>query len=252
MKRRKIKPSRHAAFTLVELLVVISIVALLIGILLPALSAARGAARTTVCLSNQRQIGIAANVFSNDYDGYITACDPSGNLWWYGVLKPYVQGGEEDNNPNTPNATAEAFTCPEAEIPGVSSPRGFLTTYAWARWADPAVSSLAGEFSSFDPELVDSTGGRAINIRYGDLVRASSLPLLIEPTLRVASIDPAFGTWGTANSHHVLNTSQLRHPHEGGNMNILFSDGHAAGGFKERLDATHNDKWSDYFLLDFN
>ncbi|MFW5681621.1 MAG: hypothetical protein ACOC1G_01320 [Phycisphaeraceae bacterium] len=235
-----------------ELLVVISIIALLIGILLPALSAARGAARTTVCLSNERQIGIASRVFSNDYEDYITACDPSGNVWWYGVLKPYVQGGEEDNNPSTPNTTAEVFSCPEAEIPGVSGVQGFLTAYAWARWADPAVSSLAGEFSSFDPELVDSTGGRAINIRYSNLVRASTLPLLIEPTLRVASLNPSFGTWGTANSHHVLNTSQLRHPHDGDNMNILFADGHAGGGFEKPLDVTHNDKWSDYFLLDFN
>lgn len=56
---------RIQGFTLVELLVVISIIALLISILLPALSKARAAARTVVCLSNMRQLGIANRLFAD-------------------------------------------------------------------------------------------------------------------------------------------------------------------------------------------
>jgi prepilin-type N-terminal cleavage/methylation domain-containing protein len=54
------------AFTLIELLVVISIIALLIAILLPVLGAARESAKKTQCLTNQRQLGIAAIAFSAD------------------------------------------------------------------------------------------------------------------------------------------------------------------------------------------
>ena len=59
---------RHKAFSLVELLVVIGIIALLISILLPSLAAARSSARTTVCLSNLRQIGMQNAIYLNNYE----------------------------------------------------------------------------------------------------------------------------------------------------------------------------------------
>lgn len=61
---------RAAGFTLVELLVVIGIIALLIALLLPALSAANGQAKTVQCLSNLRQMAIAAHQYADANDGY--------------------------------------------------------------------------------------------------------------------------------------------------------------------------------------
>ncbi len=58
------------AFTLLELLVVISILAVLISILLPSLSQARNEGQAVVCASNLRQIGLANNFYANDNEHY--------------------------------------------------------------------------------------------------------------------------------------------------------------------------------------
>ncbi|MEQ8836102.1 MAG: DUF1559 domain-containing protein, partial [Lacipirellulaceae bacterium] len=69
MRRFRSSRNGRCAMTLVELLVVIAIIGVLIGLLLPAVQAARGAARRAECANNMRQIGMAIHQFANVHNG---------------------------------------------------------------------------------------------------------------------------------------------------------------------------------------
>ena len=75
-----LKGRTSQAFTLIELLVVIAIIAILAAILFPVFAQAREKARSTACISNQHQMGLALSMYRNDYDEVncrYRFCDPS-------------------------------------------------------------------------------------------------------------------------------------------------------------------------------
>jgi prepilin-type N-terminal cleavage/methylation domain-containing protein/prepilin-type processing-associated H-X9-DG protein len=90
---------KAAGFTLIELLVVIAIIALLMGLLMPALSKARKQAWAVSCGSNLRQVGVAANVFAQDHDNRVPRADDLKLLAghtneettrWFKAFMPYL------------------------------------------------------------------------------------------------------------------------------------------------------------------
>jgi prepilin-type N-terminal cleavage/methylation domain-containing protein len=138
-----------SAFTLVELLVVIGIIAVLVAILLPTLAAARRSANTVECLSNVRQLATAAMLFAHEHKGYLPVSsddrwakmrDPQRTIWayrddpaavdgskitvydWASSLIPYLGGKLGQTFATAPEAQSKVFRCPADQWMDVTDP----------------------------------------------------------------------------------------------------------------------------------
>ena len=143
---------RRSAFTLVELLVVIGIIAMLISILLPALGRARAQAKSVTCRSNVKQIATAAIMYTHDhklYVGFAPGIDRKK------LLYPYLRQGM--NNADVEGS--QVWHCPENENVAYECGYGFNTKLNWVkitkikRWSETVALCDSGILDTGLPGL---------------------------------------------------------------------------------------------------
>lgn len=218
-KRKKEKMKK--SFTLIELLVVIAIIAILAAMLLPALSKARETAYSIRCVSNLKQIGLKQIFYSNENGDQITPAFYDSGAWgglvqwnyvrWYVYLQYYVDGNRTPNNGGVFNCPAQRngykaaidvkkySTTNESEQFRLGYAQNYFLSYTYNantsphgnlnEWKKPAKTVFDYDYASY------ATGANS----------------------------QCYANWGDL-QNSWLNGSA---PH-GGQINILFLDGHVA------------------------
>lgn len=154
---------RIRAFTLIELLVVIAIIALLVGILLPALGAARQTARAIVCASNLRQLSTAQNNYATDWKDIIAGPNTSGADGQLTAGAVYLFDKADD----TPTTTHDWISPAMGASAGFSINRAQRTKQIFERFGCPAARikndtpfGAAADRQQFDQLLSTDTIGQ--------------------------------------------------------------------------------------------
>lgn len=137
LKIKRMRPywglSIHRGFSLIELLTVIGIIAILTGLLIPALSAARRSAQTTQCASNMRQLTTAMMNYTVEFKGYFPGNRGDLDAYWYDRFQIGRYLRSTYGQSNSEQCIGGAFLCP-ADLPDAQR------SYSMNVWAGGFVS----------------------------------------------------------------------------------------------------------------
>lgn len=234
------------AFTLIELLTVIAIIAILAALLLAGIQLATAKARQIQCLGNMRQIGVAVINYANDNRLHFPSAGPAG---WDVKIESYLGGTA--GNLAQPLAVLK---CPSDPRPLVVSPGNFTRSYTFSSMDQELNSgSDTGKGLVYDNTSRSLSGvphpNRTIMITewfetinyqfqfpYSRLAGWTSGP-------QIPSLYNGSPTYGYGNTYH--GRGALAGPnYSGGMMNFIFADGHAEGMDPTLVYAQTPNMWS--------
>lgn len=229
---------KQKAFTLIELLVVIAIIAVLMGILLPALSRVRKQAKTVYCLTNLRQLGITMHAYAQSNDDLIPrALDHE--VKWLLVFMPYLGTKYQQA---TDYREVGVYQCPSFPRSGIGQnghPNSEQTVdYVVNAWdmEDPRLSSSNEGYQKNEPTKLNSIRQPGERIYLADNSAGDWRPVITdEHELNVASRFNLLDVWSithlpasdrtTPGNYLTRRIGRDRHRNQG--CNNLFFDGHA-------------------------
>ena len=231
--QRTFASQKCSAFTLIELLVVIAIIAILAAILFPVFAQARESARQTSCLSNGKQIGLAALMYAQDYDEkwVIVGGENSNTLLdgkksngepfngWSLLLQPYTKNRQMFRCPSMPTVFSGSGGC--ANFNGQQMTNSY--SYNWFLGSDASYGSPGdGDYGTSPDGSVNWTTPRSL----AEINKPSNVIAFLHSN----SVPPYGSTWGctyvTIETPDFINKIRMRVVHKDGD-NFTFADGHS-------------------------
>ena len=214
-------------FTLIELLVVIAIIAILAALLFPVFAMAREKARQATCLSNIRQLTLAATMYAQDYDEtFVPYTDNSWTYYWAGTRTP--EGLDRRSSPLYPYTKApELQRCPSTRALN----RGFGTGYGY-NWVyigsdiGPSGGSLTYDWSRFpgQPASFTDLEHPATTVMFADSEVDWGMGEGPEESVAVTAPSEQFG----------YNDIAYRHQRT---TSVAFCDGHVKSMTRDKLES---------------
>jgi len=227
MKRHT--PQRHArraraAFTLLELIVVLGIISMLAGLLFPALHRARANAQRVQCLSNLRQCVVAALAYTEDHNGYFPPAQyrEAGTLYaWDFIVRTSWDSGEKDVDVQPGLLWGGGGTAAIQQCPSFRGAANWHNDpYTGYNYNTSYIGHGDGEHIT-TPARIDQIRDPANCALFGD----GQYDAGANKFMRAPCADVAGGGDGWGSSMRYAGTQGFRHL---GRTNVGFADGHAA------------------------